>query len=156
MAYQGGSYRGAVRKGGSGAMKGGGSAIPRYQPSPFILWRVGHSDIGDVVERGHGRVAGQDAHIVPPLGLHSLPLKRKVRMVSLRLTGRKMVTDGNHVYPHGAVNEASGGVDCTKARLGLAHGVSMQCCVRCRAGYVFPDCRFMSYGARPICNPVIL
>ena len=41
MAYEGGSCRGAVRKGGSGVMKGGGSAIPRYQPSPFILWRVG-------------------------------------------------------------------------------------------------------------------
>ena len=65
----------------------------------------------------------EDAQIVPPLGLHSLPLKRKVRMVSLRLTGRKIVIDGNHVHPHGAVNEASGGVDGTKARLGLAHGV---------------------------------
>ena len=83
----------------------------------------GHSDIGDVVERGHGRVAGQNAHIVPPLGLHSLPLKRKVRMVSVRLTGRKIVIDGNHVHPHGAVNEATGGVDGTKARLRLAHGV---------------------------------
>ena len=76
----------------------------------------GHSDIGDVMERGHGRVAGQNAHIVPPLGLHSLPLKRKVRMVSLRLTGRKKVIGGNHVHHHGAVNEATGGVDGTEAQ----------------------------------------
>ena len=83
----------------------------------------GQSDIGDVVERGHGRVAGQDAQIVPPLGLHCLPFKRKVRVVSLRLTGRKVVIDGNHVHPHGAMNEANGGVDGTESRLGFAHGV---------------------------------
>ena len=118
---RGGVLQGCCAQGGLGRNEGGGgSAIPRYQPSPFILWRVG-TVIS--VERGHGRVAGQDAHIVPPLGLHCLPLKRKVRMVSLRLTGRKIYIDGNHVHPHGAVNEASGGVDGTKARLGLAHGV---------------------------------
>ena len=104
-------------------MKGGGVRDSPIPTEPLHPTESGHSDIGDVVERGHGRVAGQDSHIVPPLGLHSLPLKRKVRMVSLRLTGRKIVIDGNHVHPHGAVNEASGGVDGTKARLGLAHGV---------------------------------
>ena len=121
MAYQGGCCRGAVRKGGSGVMKGGvrDSPIPT---EPLHPMESGHSDIRDVVERGHGRVARQDAHIVPPLGLHTLPLKRKVSMVSLRLTGRKIVIDGNHVHHHGAMNEASGGVDGTKARLGLAHG----------------------------------
>ena len=44
-------------------------------------------------------------------------------MVSPRLTGRKTNIDGNHVHPHGAVNEASGGVDGTEAGLGFAHGV---------------------------------
>ena len=41
MAYEGGSYRGALRKRGSGVMKGGGGAIPQYPLSTFILWRVG-------------------------------------------------------------------------------------------------------------------
>ena len=45
----------------------------------------GHSDIGDVVERGHDRMAGQDAQIVPPLGVRYLPFKRKVRVVILLL-----------------------------------------------------------------------
>ena len=129
MAYEGGVLQGCRAQGGLGRNEGGGgSAIPRYQPSPFILWRVGIVISGmwwraRARARGHGRVAGQEAHIIPPLGLHSLPLKRKVRMVSLRLTGRKIVIDGNHVHPHGAVNEACGGADGTKARLGLARGV---------------------------------
>ena len=42
---------------------------------------------------------------------------------SLQLRGRKVVIDGNHVHPHGAVNEASGGVDGTEGGLGCAHGV---------------------------------
>ena len=75
----------------------------------------GQSDIGDVVERGHNRVARQDPQIVPPLGVHCLPFKRKFRVVSLQLTSRKVVIDGNHVSPHGAVDEASGGVDGTEA-----------------------------------------
>ena len=54
---------------------------------------------------------------------HCLPFKRKVRVVSLRLTGRKVVIDDNHVHPVGAVNEGSGGVDGTEAGLGFAHGV---------------------------------
>ena len=123
MAYEGGSCRGAVRKGGLRRNEGGGVRHSPIPIEPLHPMESGHSDIGDVVERGHGRVAGQDAHIAAPLGLHSLPLKRKVRMVSLRLTGKKIVIDGNHVHPHGAVNEASGGVDGTEAKVGLAHGV---------------------------------
>ena len=68
----------------------------------------GQSDIGGVVERGHSGVARQDAQIVPPLGVLCLPFKRKIRVVSLRLTGRKVVIDGNHVHPLGAVNEVAG------------------------------------------------
>ena len=109
MAYEGGSCRGALRKGGSGVMKGGGVRDSPIPTEPLHPVENGQSDIGDVVERGHGRVAGQDAQIVPPLGLHCVPFKRKVRVVSPRHTGRKVVIDGNHVHPHGAVNKASGG-----------------------------------------------
>ena len=103
-------------------MKGGirDSPIPT---EPLHPMESGQSDIGDVVERGVNRVARLDAQIVPPLGLHCLPFKRKFRVASLRLTGRKVVIDGNHVHPHGVVDEASGGVDGTEAGLGFAHGV---------------------------------
>ena len=122
MAYEGGSCRAALRKGGSAVMKGEGPRFPDTN-CPLHPTESGRSDIGDVVERGHGRVAGQDAHIVPPLGLHCLPFKRKVRVASLRLTGWKAVIDGNHVHPLGAVNKVNGGVDGTEAGLGFAHGV---------------------------------
>ena len=123
VAYEGGSCRGTLRKGGSGVMKGGGVRHFPIPTEPLHPMESGQSDIGDVVERGHGRMAGQDAQIVPPLGLHCQLFKRKVRVVSPRLTGRTVVIDGNHVHPHGAVNQASGGVDGTEARLGFAHGV---------------------------------
>ena len=126
MAYKGGSCKGALRKQGSAVMKGGevrDSPIPIEPLHPMESWR---SDIGDVVEMGHVRVAGQDAQIIPPLGLHCLPFKRKV--VSLRLTGRKEVIDGNHVDPLGAVNEVSGGIDGTQAGLGFAQGVRRHEC----------------------------
>ena len=87
MAYEGGSCKGALRNGGSAVMKGGGVRDSPIPTQPLHPMESGQSDIGDVVERGHGRVAGQDAQIVPPLGLHCRPLKRKVRVVSLRLTG---------------------------------------------------------------------
>ena len=128
MAYEGGSWRGSLRKGGSAVMKEGGvrdSPIPTERLHPM---ETRQSDIGDVVERGHSRVAGQDARIVPPLGLRCLPFKRKVRVVSLRRINRKVVIDGNHVHPLGAVNEVSGGVDGTEARLGFADGVQGHDC----------------------------
>ena len=55
MAYEGGLCRGALRKGGSGVMKGGvrNSPIPS---DPLHPMKSGQSDIGDVVERGHSRV----------------------------------------------------------------------------------------------------
>ena len=123
MAYEGGSCRGALRKGGSAVMKGGGVRDSPIPTEPLHPMESGQSDIADVVERGHGREAGQDARIVPPLGLHCLPFKSKVRVVTLRLTGRKVVIYGNHVHPLGAVNEATGGVDGTEAELGFTHGV---------------------------------
>ena len=109
MAYEGGSCRGAVRKGGSGVMERGGGRNSPIPTEPLDPMESGQSDIGDVLERGHGWVAGQDSQIVPPLGQHCLPFKRKVRVVSLRLSGRKVVIDGDHVHPHGAVKEGSGG-----------------------------------------------
>ena len=120
MAYKGGSCKGALRKGGSGVMKGGGGRDSPIPTEPLHPMKSGQTDITDGVERGHGRVAGQDAHIVPPLGLHCLTFKRKVTAVSPRLTGGKVVTDGNDVHPHGALNKASGGVDGTEAGLGFA------------------------------------
>ena len=83
----------ALRKGGSAAMKGGGVRESPIPTEPLHPMESGQSDIGDVVERGHGRVAEQDGQIVPPRGLHCLPFKKKVRVVSLRLTGGKVVIE---------------------------------------------------------------
>ena len=66
--------QGCPAQGGLGRNEGGGvrdSPIPTEALHPM---ESGQSDIGDVVERGHGRVAGQDAQIVPPLGLQCLRL----------------------------------------------------------------------------------
>ena len=91
MTYEGGSCRGALRKAGSAVMKGGGVRDSPTPPEALHSMESGQSDIGYVVDRGQGRVAGQDAQIVPLLGLQCLPFKRKVRVVSLRLTGRNGV-----------------------------------------------------------------
>ena len=122
MAYEGGSCRGALRKGGSGVMKGGGSRFPdtNRAPSSYAKWAQRYRGCG-----AEGALSGAWARCPdsPPLGPHCLPLKKKVRVVTLRLTGRKFLIYGNHVHLHWAVNEASGGVDGTEAGLGFAHGV---------------------------------
>ena len=132
---RGGVLQGCPVQGGLGRNEGGGGVRDSPIPTePLHPMESGQNDIGDVVERGHDRVAGQDAHIVPPLGLHCLPFKRKVTVVNLRLTGKKVVIDGNHVHPLGAVNEVSGGVDGTEARLGFAHGVHGHDCQKAVQG----------------------
>ena len=100
----GGGIRGGVlqrcpAQGGLGRNEGGEGPRFPIPNEPLHHMESGQSDIGDVVEGGHGRVAGQDAQIVPALGLHCLRFKRKVRLFSLRHTGRKVVMDGNHVHP---------------------------------------------------------
>ena len=78
----GGVLQSCRAQGGLGRNKSGGVRDTPIPTQPLHPMESGQSDIGDVVERRHGRVAGQDAQVVPPLGLHCLPLKRKVRVVS--------------------------------------------------------------------------
>ena len=59
---RGGVLQGCRAQGGSGVMKGGGVRDSPIPTEPLHPMESGHGDIGDVVKRGHGQVAGQDAN----------------------------------------------------------------------------------------------
>ena len=61
----------------------------------------GNSDIGDVVEGGHFGVGGDESQVVPPLRGSGPPFKGERRMVPMRITGREVLIQGNHVHGGG-------------------------------------------------------
>ena len=63
-AGEGGSGKGAVRKGGWGVMKGGGVRQSRTLTQPTHLMKLGKSDVRDAMQGGHLRVGGKDPQVI--------------------------------------------------------------------------------------------
>ena len=95
-------------------MKGEGvgqSPIPTQPTQPM---KRGKRDVGAVVEGLHLRMGGEEPQVIPPLSSGGLPTKGKRRMVPMRITGKEVLIQRNHVHAGwggGGLEEVSGGVD---------------------------------------------
>ena len=88
-------------------MKEGGQSPISTQPTH--LMKRGKSDVGDVVEGGHLRVNGEEPQVIPPLSSGGVPPKGERRMVPLRISGKEVLIQHNHVYAGGGGGGSGGG-----------------------------------------------